>query len=129
MAHFYFTNSLQYIGTNGVSILHGTAITEPIYTSGRSDGNNIFIYMPRNYTGAYEIPNDIKIIVPAAFQYCSEITEITIPNATTQIHAYAFDGCTKLTTIGTTDNILAFDSNITTLGNYAFNNCPAILNV
>ena len=39
------------------------------------------------------IPNSVTTIGNYAFSYCTGLTSITIPNSVTSIDQYAFDGC------------------------------------
>ena len=42
------------------------------------------------------IPNSVTSIGRVAFYYCSGLTSVTIPNSVTSIGSYAFEGCTGL---------------------------------
>ena len=63
------------------------SLTSPIYNS------EIFIFMPKSYSGDYEIPYGIKTIWHYAFSDCDDLTSVTIPNSVTSIGAYSFEGC------------------------------------
>ena len=56
-----------------------------------------------------------------AFEYCSSLTSIVIPNSVTKIGYYAFENCQSLTTI-------TFSENINYVGYYAFSNTPWLEN-
>lgn len=45
------------------------------------------------------IPQSVTSIGEVAFQYCKSLTSVTIPNSVTSIGLAAFHGCTSLTTI------------------------------
>ena len=68
-------------------------ITKPIYNAKR------FIFMPKNYTGKYEIPKGIEIINSCACKDCKDLTAIVIPNSVKTIEANAFLRCSSLTSI------------------------------
>ena len=79
-------------------------------------------------TGAILIPDTISYnqniysvtsIGNHAFNECSDITSITIPNSVTSIGDYAFYFCIGLTSI-------TLPNSITSIGNYAFAYCPAL---
>ena len=65
---------------------------------------------------------NIKTIGEQAFQGCSSLTKVTIPDSVTSIGGEAFYECTKLETI-------SFGENIETIGRWAFTGCSALTNV
>ena len=67
------------------------------------------------------IPTDgsIKIIGDYAFNVCTGLTSVTIPDSVTSIGQYAFDNCTKLTSI-------TIGANVTSIGYRAFRFCTAL---
>ena len=75
-------------------------------------------------SGELEIPSyyDGKPVVGIrghAFQGCSGLTHIIIPDTVTQIDEYAFDWCSGLQQV-------TFSNNLKTIGNCAFTNCSAL---
>ena len=54
-----------------------------------------------------------------AFEYCSSLTSITIPNSVTSIGRYAFEYCSSLTSI-------TIPNSVTSIGNLAFGGCSAL---
>ena len=61
------------------------------------------------------IPNSVTSIGYAAFRNCSSLTSITIPNSVTSIGDWAFDDCSSLTSV-------TLPENVTYIGSYAFYN-------
>ena len=57
-----------------------------------------------------------------AFQNCSSLTSITIPNSVTSIYDSAFSGCTSLTSI-------SIPEGVTSIGSYAFSYCYALTSI
>jgi len=57
-----------------------------------------------------------------AFNYCSSLTSITIPDGVTSIESKAFNYCPRLTSITIPDGV-------TSIGSYAFNNCPSLTSI
>lgn len=71
------------------------------------------LMLPENYNGQnYEINQH-------AFQYCTNITSVDIPNGVTVIGGWAFDDCTGLTSV-------TIPHSVTSIGDYAFYNCTAL---
>ena len=65
------------------------SLTEPVYNA------HIFGFMPRNYCGAYSIPEGIVSVAAYAFcgiasATCSGLTEITIPSSVKRLGVEAF---------------------------------------
>ena len=76
----------------------------------------------QNYSGSITIPSTVAYnsktyrvttIGMEAFQYCDDLTSVTIPNSVTVIGSYAFSGCSGLTSI-------TIPNSVTTIGFYAF---------
>ena len=103
------------------SIGHGafygcSGLTSPVYNA------HCFAYMPTSYSGAYTIPEGIKQIAGAAFEYRSRLTSITIPNSVTTIGKRAFQYCSGLTSI-------TIPNSVTSIGDYAFRDCSGLTSV
>ena len=62
------------------------------------------------------IPNTVKNINTEAFDGCSGLTSVTIPNSVTSIGDYAFSGCSGLTSV-------IIPNSVTSIGGYAFYGC------
>lgn len=67
------------------------------------------------------IPNDgsVTAIAAYAFEDCTGLTDITIPNSVTTIGDYAFSGCTDLTSV-------YIPRSVTSVGDYCFMNCTSL---
>lgn len=66
------------------------------------------------------IYSEAKSIRSSIFDYCSKLTEVNFPNATS-IGTYSFRGCNKLTTLNFPE--------VTKLGGYAFQSCGNVTSV
>ncbi len=68
------------------------------------------------------IPNSVTEMGRRAFSGCSSLTGIAIPDSVTEIGKYAFDGCKSLTSITIPDGV-------TSIGYGAFYNCSSLTEI
>ena len=68
------------------------------------------------------IPNSVTSIGSAAFQNCSGLSTVTIPNCVTSIGSAAFDGCSGLTSV-------TIPNSVTSIGSRAFCGCRGLTTV
>ena len=68
------------------------------------------------------IPNSVTSIGYEAFSFCSSITSITIPNSVIWIGYWAFRKCSSLTSI-------TIPNSVTIIGDYAFVSCSSLTSV
>ncbi len=68
------------------------------------------------------IPDSITSIGSSAFSGCSNLTSITIPNSVTSISDYIFTDCTSLTSI-------TIPNKVTRIGVYAFRGCSSLTSI
>ena len=85
---------------------------------------SIGVYAFEECTGltSVTIPDSVKSIGYRAFNGCTKLTSVTIGNGVTSIGNYAFNGCTGLTSVTIPDSV-------TSIGNYAFNGCTGLTSV
>ena len=68
------------------------------------------------------IPNSVTSIGHKAFKGCTKLTSITIPNSVTSIGSSAFSGCSSLTSI-------IIPNSVRSIGDNAFYNCSSLTSV
>ena len=78
-------------------------------------------------SGSLDIPSTynglpVTSIGDFAFQFCSSLTSVTIPNSVTSIGNYAFESCSSLTSITIPDSV-------TSIGNRAFYGCSSLTSI
>ena len=72
--------------------------------------------------GSYTIKKGTRIIGNGAFEYCSGLTSVTIPNSVTSIGYDAFYDCSGLTSV-------TIGNSVTSIGQYAFAGCSGLTSV
>lgn len=77
---------------------------------------------PAPKAGTYSVPNGITNIAAYAFIDCARLTNITIPNGVTSIGSVAFADCSGLTSFTLPDSV-------TSIGSGAFKNCTKLTSV
>ncbi len=83
-------------------------------------GNHAFDYC--SGLTSITIPNTVASIGENAFGECSGLTSVTIPNSVTRISNYAFSGCNGLTSI-------TIPNSVTAIGDYTFWGCTGLTTV
>ncbi len=83
--------------------------------------------IPSGTTGAITVPSTlggkpVTGIGASAFEDCTSLTDVTIPEGVTSIGASAFEGCTSLTSVTIPDGV-------TTIEDFTFLSCAALENV
>ena len=79
----------------------------------------MLITFPGGRTGAYTISGFVTGIGDAAFEFCTGLTSVTIPNGVTNIGEQAFYGCSRMTNVTIGDGV-------TSVGDGAFHSCASL---
>ena len=115
--------------SNGKTIYYNITRNISPYTVEVTDDGNY--YGNSCYSGGIIIPSSVTYsgrtysvssIGISAFENCSGLTSVTIPNSVTQIEDYAFNGCTGLTSV-------TIPNSITYIGGWAFSRCTGLTSV
>ena len=85
------------------------------------------------------------LIGSSAFDGCSKLTSISLPESITSIGKYAFYGCTALTSVTISNSVtsigdyafvscsslasVTIPNSVTSIGNYAFENCSSLTDI
>ena len=85
-------------------------------------GGNIMSHNFANGYGIISFDNDVVSIPNEAFNGCTTLTTIVLPNSLSTITYSAFSGCTSLTSITIPDSV-------TEIGSYAFRDCTSLTSI
>jgi hypothetical protein len=110
----YGYSPFAYNSSAGMAVTIGENVT---------DIKDYMFYLSSGITSVM-IDEDAQItsIGTYAFNSCSKLTSLTIPNGVTSIGAYSFSGCSKLEAI-------TIPASVTSIGNGAFYSCTGLKNV
>ena len=154
-----FINIVEGTGPNGGGEV-ATVINGIYYNLINKDGIAEVVENPIKYTGDVVIPESVTYknvkysvtsIGEKAFQNCSGLTSVTIPNSVTSIGEGAFSGCSSLVSVTinsnsivsknyTSDSSLAqmfgtkvkeynIGDSVTSIGSYAFSGCSGFTSI
>lgn len=84
-------------------------------------GNHL-IKAKETISGDYSIKEGTKTIAGCAFNYCTSLKSVAIPDSVTSIGFSAFGGCTSLTNMEIPDGVTSIDS-------YAFELCEELTSI
>ena len=86
------------------------------------DKSELITYPAGKADSEYAIPNSVTSISAFAFSGCTSLTSITIPDSVTSIGGGAFSGCTSLASV-------TIPNNVKSIGHSAFRNCTSLKDV
>ena len=84
--------------------------------------NDCLVKVDNGFAGHFRIKENTRVIADEAFEGCSALTSVTIPNSVTSIGDFAFEGCSALTSI-------TIPNSVTSIGDEAFGGCSALTSV
>ena len=112
---------------NSVTSIGRSAFAYTGWYNAQPDGilyldNWLIGYKGSEPTGEITIKSGTKGVADYAFQDCSRLTSITIPNSVTSIGERAFAGCSGLTSV-------TIPNSVTSIGSNAFDSCKGLTSV
>ncbi len=113
---------------DSVTSIGNGAFFNTAYYNNESNWENSVLYIGKHLieakdtvSGSYAIKDGTKAIVYHAFNECTSLTSITIPDSVTSIGDDAFHGCESLESVTFGEN-----SHLTSIGNFAFFRCTSL---
>ena len=135
LLHIILTMLLCFVGTKtyayDIAVENTDGVT--IYYNYINDGTELEVkygYYGK-YSGVVNIPSQVTYqgetmsvtsIGSSAFNGCTGLTSVTIPNSVTSIGSSAFNGCTGLTSV-------TIVNSATSMGSYAFSGCTGLTSI
>ena len=117
------SSSHGYVAYYADKIINGFIVGD--YVFNRPNGVNTLVAYLGNAT-ELTLPADCEgetyVIGESAFDKCSSLTSVTIPNSVTSIGDYAFRNCSGLTSI-------VIPNSVTSIGGSAFYNCSGLTSI
>ena len=108
--------SYAFSGCTGLTEINWNAVSVKDFTT----NSDVFYNAGKEENGITVTFGDSVQKIPAyAFDGCTSLTSVTIGNSVTSIGDYAFRGCTSLTSVTIPDSV-------TSIGNYAFYDCTSL---
>ena len=112
---YAYTTFSQIELADGIEDMYTTTFSDCTFPSALYNAR-IFLYMPRDYTGAYSLAEGTKYIADEAFKGCKGLTEIRLPESLVSIGDYAFSE--------TAIRSIHIPQNVENIGFAAFLDCP-----
>ncbi|MBR7032036.1 MAG: leucine-rich repeat protein [Clostridia bacterium] len=108
----------------GYSAFYNTALinNDANYENGVLYVGNHLIKAKTTLSGSYEIRERTLCIAGSAFESCTSLTSVTIPDSVTRIGDFAFRNCASLTSVTIPDSVTSIDWGV-------FNNCSSLTNI
>ncbi len=113
--------------SDSVTAIGYNAFRNTAYYNDASNWENGVLYIDKalikanaaEVSGAYEIKAGTKVIAEEAFEDCTSLTSVNIPDSVTSIGDFAFKNCLDLTSV-------KIPNGVTNLGDGAFSGCTSL---
>ena len=115
-----WVNGVLYIGNHCINAKRNISNSYAIKEGTLTIADYAFQYC--SSLTSVEIPDSVTSIGDRAFYYCISLTSVEIPDSVTSIGSYAFEDCSSL------ESVVIGDS-VTSIGSYAFYNCSSLTSV
>ena len=123
---FNVKDKLKYLGNEENPYLYLAGVTSKDITSVNIDSNCRFVgssaFNSCSSLISVVIPDSVISIGSSAFSSCSSLTSVEIPNSVTSIGSDAFYGCSSLTSV-------VIPNSVTSIGTMAFDSCSSLTTV
>ena len=108
----------------GHAAFRGTALSKnpANWENGALYIDNCLIEVDEGFAGHFRIKENTRVIADHAFDGCSALTSVSIPNSVKSIGKWAFNGCTSLTSV-------TIPNGVTSIGEWAFGGCESLTSV
>ncbi len=110
-------NGLEYAVISGIRYSFGNDIA----SVSRQKGSLVTVNIPSSVTYKGSVYS-VTRVDNNAFEYCSSLTNVTIPDSVTEIGQFAFEGCSGLTSV-------TIGNGVTKIGGFAFSDCSGLTSV
>ena len=117
---YQYYSQLNYSDLSGDIVIPENVTYNGITYSVTSIGESAFEYCSGLTT--VTIPNSVTLIGGSAFSGCISLTTVTVPNSVTEIDGWAFYNCTGLTSV-------IIGNSVTSIGKHTFYNCTGLISV
>lgn len=123
----FITTSANTVAVTSKTTQYTGSITIPssvVYSAVTYNVTSIGNYAFQSCTGltSITIPNSVTLIGDLAFQSCTGLSSITIPSSVTSIGSNAFSLCDHLTSV-------SIPSSVTSIGEVAFTGCSSLTSI
>ena len=114
-------NTIQYIGQNAF-LYSGVYENNQYWTNGVMYLNKVLVAVKPFVAGNLVVKNGTTAIADGAFEGCSKLTSITLPESVTSIRDKAFWECSSLTSV-------TIGNGVTSIGERAFLGCSSLTSI
>ncbi len=146
------TSLTNIIIPDGTTEISSSSFEDTAYYNNTSNWDNGILYIGNHLIKAkkdvfdhVKIKQGTKTIADSAFQTCSSLTSVTIPDSVTSIGGFAFEYCTSLKSVTIPDSVTGINestfenckaltkvtigNSVTSIGGHAFYDCTSLTSI